>query len=80
MQARVIVRLKPEVPDAPGQVVAERLVEMGFGEVKTARIGKFIELELEAADRQAIGERVRQMCDQLLTNALIEDYEIQSVE
>lgn len=80
MRAKILVRLKKEVLDAPGNVLAERLVDLGFSEVKEARIGKLIELDLDAADRGAADERVKNMCEQLLANAIIEDYEVQSLE
>ncbi len=73
------MKLKSDILDAPGRVVAERLVDMGFSEVKDVRIGKIIELELEAVDREAIEERVAQMCEKLLSSAVVEDYAIQSI-
>lgn len=80
MKAVIYVTLKTEVNDPAGRVVAERLADMGFTEVKQARIGKLIELEIEAADRENAAERVKQMCERLLANALVEEYKVISVQ
>ncbi len=80
MKAKVVVKLKEEVPDFQGRVVGERLVEMGFGEVKGVRFSKIVELELEAADREAAKERVEKMCRELLSSSVSEEFEIESVE
>ncbi len=76
MIARVLVTLKDEVLDAPGRALTERLASIGYGEVKNARIGKFIELEIESGDRQNAEGRVREMCEKLLANHLTEEFEI----
>ena len=80
MKAVVVVRFKPDVPDAAGRITRERLVDMGFSEVNEARIGKVVELDLEAADRDAASERVKQMCERLLVNGVIEDYVVVSLQ
>jgi len=80
MKVIVLVRFKEEVPDAAGRVTAERLVNRGFTEVKAARVGKLIELELEGADRDAAAARVKQMCSQLLVNNVIEEFSIQQID
>lgn len=80
MKAIVLIRLKDEVTDAPGRVVSQRLVEMGYTEVTAVRIGKVIELELESADREAEIARVERMCKELLANQAVEEFEILSVE
>lgn len=80
MKAKLVVRLKSEVPDFQGDAVKSRLVEMGFGEVAQVRIGKVIEFELEAADREAMRERLDKMCAELLANTVTEDYELEVLE
>jgi len=67
---RVLVRLKPSLLDPAGRTVAETLGKLGYDEVRGVRIGKLIELELDRYDP----DRVRAMCDGLLSNPVIEDY------
>jgi phosphoribosylformylglycinamidine synthase len=80
MKAVVVVRLKTDIPDAAGSAVSQRLVDLGFSEVKDARIGKVIEVEMEAADRDNATERVKQMCERLLVNQVIEDFVLVSLQ
>ena len=79
MKARVVVTLKPSVLDPQGQAVARALGALGFDEVKGARLGKLIELEVEAADPAAAKKRVEQMCEKLLANTVIEEYRVEGV-
>ena len=76
MRAKVLVSLKDEVLDPAGRALAERLNHLGFPEVKSAKIGKYIELFIETGDREKEKERVTDMCYKLLANTLIEDFEI----
>ena len=76
MIAKVLVSLKDEVLDPAGRAVAERLNHLGFPEVKSAKIGKYIELFIETGDREKEKERVEDMCHKLLANTMIEDFEI----
>ena len=80
MKARVVVTLKDEVLDPEGRAVAKRLNASGYAEVKEAKVGKFIELELETGDRENAERRVLQMCKDLLANEMIEDYHFLGVE
>ncbi|MCP2669836.1 phosphoribosylformylglycinamidine synthase subunit PurS [Maricaulaceae bacterium EIL42A08] len=77
MKARVHVYLKPGVLDPQGQAVATSLNHLGFEEVSAARQGKFIEIDLETADAEEAQKRVAEMCDKLLANPVIENYDIE---
>jgi phosphoribosylformylglycinamidine synthase subunit PurS len=70
---RVLVTLKPSLLDSEGRAVANSLVSLGYPEVKGARIGKVVELDIEGDPNDA---RVREMCERLLANTVIEDYSI----
>ncbi|HZH99070.1 MAG TPA: phosphoribosylformylglycinamidine synthase subunit PurS [Fimbriimonadaceae bacterium] len=72
---RVYVTLKPSLLDSAGRTVSGSLHKLGFGEVSEARIGKLIELKVEDFSE----ERVKQMCDKLLANPVIEDYRYEVV-
>ena len=76
MKATVLVRPKPGILDPQGEAVGSALGHLGF-EVEEARVGKVIDLELEAADAAAAKAQVERMCEQLLANPLIESYEIE---
>ncbi|MEZ0325086.1 MAG: phosphoribosylformylglycinamidine synthase subunit PurS [Fimbriimonas sp.] len=67
---RVFVTLKPALLDSAGRTVAGSLQKLGFSEVEDTRIGKMIELKVENFDEA----RVKEMCDKLLANPVIEDY------
>ncbi len=72
--ARVHVVLKPTVNDPQGNAVLSSLHSLGFTGVTDARVGKFLTLELDAADQDAASRQVREMCEKLLANPVIESY------
>ena len=77
MKAIVHVGLKPGVLDPQGKAVADTLGRMGYDEVHSARIGKVIELDLEDGLSEAdANARVKEMCEKLLANTVIESYRI----
>ena len=78
MRATVLVRPKPGILDPQGDAVGSALGHLGF-EVSDARVGKVIDLELEAADEATARAEVEQMCERLLANPLIESYEVEIV-
>jgi phosphoribosylformylglycinamidine synthase PurS subunit len=74
MKARVLIRPKEGILDPQGQAVQRALAALGFEGVGEVHVGRLIELEVEDHSR------VPEMCDKLLTNPLIEDYDIQVVQ
>jgi phosphoribosylformylglycinamidine synthase PurS subunit len=72
----VVVALKPVVNDPQGLVVRDSLHRLGFSSVSAVRVGKHIELEIDADNQEAARAQVEQMCDQLLRNTVIEDSRI----
>ena len=74
MIARVIVTPKPVVNDPQGITVKQGLATLGFREVSDVRVGKYIELNLDAASEHEARQRVEAMCRQLLANHVIEDF------
>jgi phosphoribosylformylglycinamidine synthase PurS subunit len=76
VRATVLVRPKPGILDPQGQAVESSLRELGFA-VGDARVGRVVDLEVEASDAAAARAEVERMCEQLLTNPLIESYEIE---
>jgi phosphoribosylformylglycinamidine synthase len=76
LKATVLVRPKSGILDPQGQAVESALEHLGFT-VSGARVGKVIDLEVDAADAAAARAQVEQMCERLLANPLIESYEIE---
>jgi phosphoribosylformylglycinamidine synthase subunit PurS len=77
MKAIVTVGLKPGVLDVQGKAVANALHDLGFGDVSDARVGKVIEIDMASQDRAAAYDQVREMCERLLANTVIESYRIE---
>jgi phosphoribosylformylglycinamidine synthase PurS subunit len=76
-KATVLVRLKSEVLDPQGDAVKRALIRQGFSGVKSVRIGKLIEIELEdSAANAGLSKKLHEMSDELLANPVIEDYEV----
>lgn len=73
-QVRVVVTLKPSLLDAQGRVVQDALHAMGYANVEQVRIGKYMELELEASANGNLEAEIKEMCDRLLANPVIENY------
>ena len=71
MRARVLVRPKDGILDPQGQTVQRALKALGFAGVRNVHVGRVIELELDDS------ERLPEMCERLLANPLIEDWEIE---
>jgi phosphoribosylformylglycinamidine synthase PurS subunit len=79
VRATVLVRPKQGILDPQGQAVESSLRQLGFA-VDEARIGRVVDLEVEATDAAAARVEVERMCEQLLANPLIESYEIELTE
>ena len=78
MKATILVRPKAGILDPQGEAVESALEHLGFA-VAGARVGKVIDLEVEAADAAEAKTQVEKMCEQLLANPLIESYEVEIV-
>ena len=76
MKATVLVRPKEGILDPQGEAVEDSLRHLGFA-VAGARVGRVVDLEVDADDPAAARAEVERMCEQLLANPLIESYEIE---
>lgn len=72
MRARVRVMLRDDVLDPQGEAIRQALGRLGFEGVAAVRQGKVIEIELAETDPQKAEAAVREMCDRLLANAVME--------
>ena len=75
MKLTVLIRPKTGILDPQGEAVQGSLATLGFA-VTSARVGRLVDLEVEAADLDAARTQVERMCAELLANPLIESFEI----
>ena len=80
MRVKIFVSLRSGVLDPQGKAIERSLHTLGYGEVQDVRVGKYLELKVEAASREAAESRIREMCDKLLANPVIEDYRFEIQE
>ena len=76
-QAQIYVTLRPSVLDPAGTAVQSGLAHMGYTDVESVRIGKYIEVSLSATDEAEAHKQLDVMCDQLFANPVIENYRIE---
>ena len=76
----VTVKLKKDVLDPQGKVVENTLIDMGMDSLKSIRQGKYFEIEVEDNDYEKAENKIKQMCEKLLVNLIIEDYKISKLK
>jgi phosphoribosylformylglycinamidine synthase subunit PurS len=76
VKATVLVRPKPGILDPQGEAVESSLRQLGFP-VAEARVGRLVDLDVEAGDAEEARAKLADMCERLLANPLIESYEIE---
>jgi len=79
VRATVLVRPKDGILDPQGEAVQGSLRKLGF-DVGSVRVGRVIDVELEAADQRTAREQVERMCSELLANPLIESVDIELLD
>ena len=80
MKFAVTVTLKKDVLDPQGKVVSQTLKNMGMSNLKQVRQGKFFEIDLNEEDNSKAHEQIKEMCEKLLANQIIEDFKITKSE
>ena len=75
MKVAVLIRPKAGILDPQGEAVRDSLVKLGFGVVR-ARVGRVVDLELDAGSADEARQQAERMCEELLANSLIESFEI----
>ena len=80
MRVRVLVRLRPGIMDVQGAAVQRALIGLGFGDLRDLRVGKVVDVEVDATDESAARSRVDEMCKKLLANPVLEDYSIETID
>lgn len=77
MRAKITITLKDGVLDPQGKAIEGALLSLGFAGVENVRQGKYIEVDLQGADRARAEAQVKDMCERLLANTVIENYRIE---
>jgi phosphoribosylformylglycinamidine synthase len=77
MVARVFVTLKPGMLDPAGKAVERSLHSLGYPEVGSVRLGKYVEVQVEEKDPAKAKARVEEMCQKLLANTVVENFRVE---
>ncbi|MCU0770718.1 MAG: phosphoribosylformylglycinamidine synthase subunit PurS [Verrucomicrobia bacterium] len=77
MKAKIIITPKKAVVDPQGKTVQVALAHMGYTGVQAVHVGKYIEIELAAGDREAARQSIDAACHKFLSNPVIEDYHLE---
>ena len=73
-QARIYVTLKESILDPQGAAVKHALNNMNYGNIGTVRMGKMIQFDIEESDKSTAENQLKEMCEKILTNPVIENY------
>lgn len=79
-QAQIYITLRPSVLDPAGTAVQAGLHQMGDTNIDQVRIGKYVELTIQATDEAQAREQLNKICDQVLANPVIEIYRFELVQ
>jgi phosphoribosylformylglycinamidine synthase PurS subunit len=80
LKARVTVYPRREILDPQGKAIRDALSRVGFAGVEDVRAGKSFEIELSTDDRERASRELRDMCEKLLANTVVEDYAVELLE
>ncbi len=75
-KANVRITLRPSILDPQGKAVHHALENLGYDAVERVRMGKYVEMWIEAASEEAAARLAREACEKLLANTVMEDYAI----
>ena len=76
-KAKVHITLKKSVLDPQGKTIQHALISLGYDKLREVRMGKYAELRLEADSQEEALRQIKEMCERLLANPVIEDYRIE---
>ena len=79
MKAKIHVTLKSGILDPQGKAIEHALESLGFNNAANVRVGKYMEVDLNEQDKVKAEAQVRQMCEKLLANTIIEEYRYELV-
>ena len=73
--AKIFILPKPSILDPQGQAVKQGLESLGYQEIESLRMGRYIELVLDVNDSRQAEKKIKDYCESLLVNAVIESYQ-----
>lgn len=79
VKAKIHVTLKQGILDPQGKAIEHALDSLGFKNAANVRVGKYMELELKETDKAKADAEVKQMCEKLLANTIVEEYRYELV-
>jgi len=74
MKARIVITPKKAVLDPQGKTVQNALAQMGYTGIGAVHVGKYLEIEISGADKEAARKQIDDACHRILSNPVIEDY------
>ena len=74
MKAKIIITPKRAVLDPQGKTIQNALAQMGYSGVGAVHVGKYLEIELNGADKEAARKQIDDACHKILSNPVIEEY------
>ena len=77
MKAKIVVTPKKAVVDPQGKTVRNALEQMGYKGIKAVHVGKYLEIELDGADRETARRQLDEAAHKFLSNPVIEDYKLE---
>lgn len=80
MKAKIYITLKDGIHDPQGQAVQNSLHTLGFEMAQDVRVGKFLEVDLQDTEKETAEANIKNMCQKLLANTVIEDFRYEIVE
>lgn len=78
--ARILITLRKTILDPQGKAVEHSLKSLGYGNIVDTRIGKYVELKIDAADELSARTTTEEACKKLLANPVMEDYSFEIVK
>ena len=74
MKAKIVITPKKAVVDPQGKAVQSALAHMGYTELGSVHVGKYLEIEVAGGDREVARQQIDEACHKILSNPVIEDY------
>jgi phosphoribosylformylglycinamidine synthase subunit PurS len=76
LKVTITIDRRPEIADPEGSTVKRALHDLGFTEIESVRMDRVIHLDVEDDDPEKVEARVEDICEQLLANPVLEDFEV----
>ena len=74
MNAKIYITFKKGILDPQGKTIQQSLLSLGYNEIQDVRVGKIIEIKMNGLSKEEAGIKLKEICEKLLANTVIEDY------